>query len=229
MTAPITVQIYTMQTPAEALALAELGVDYLGVTPTERDLPGAIDLAIARAICAAVGDRAKTVALSVETERAAIQAMVQTVRPDVLHLCGPAGAVSPAAVRDLRDWLVATLPGTAIMQAIAVSDPSAIDQALAYAPVADYLILDTQSAEIEGIGAAGKTHDWSISRAIVARVDKPVILAGGLSPENVADAIQTVHPWGVDSLTHTNRPLPGGGFCKDIERVRQFVTAARGV
>jgi phosphoribosylanthranilate isomerase len=54
-----------------------------------------------------------------------------------------------------------------------------------------------------------------------------VILAGGLSPENVAEAIQSVRPWGVDSLTHTNRSLPGGGFRKDLERVRRFVTAAQ--
>jgi phosphoribosylanthranilate isomerase len=56
-----------------------------------------------------------------------------------------------------------------------------------------------------------------------------VILAGGLSPDNVAAAVRAVHPWGVDSLTHTNRPLPGGGFRKDLKRVREFVSAAREV
>ena len=56
----------------------------------------------------------------------------------------------------------------------------------------------------------------------------PVILAGGLSPENVADAIRAVGPWGVDSLTHTNHFLPGGGFRKDPQRIQAFVTAARG-
>jgi phosphoribosylanthranilate isomerase len=55
-----------------------------------------------------------------------------------------------------------------------------------------------------------------------------VILAGGLSPENVADSIRAVGPWVVDSLTHTNRPLPGGGFRKDLARVEAFVAAARG-
>jgi phosphoribosylanthranilate isomerase len=55
----------------------------------------------------------------------------------------------------------------------------------------------------------------------------PVILAGGLSPENVGTAIRAVRPWGVDSLTHTNHPLPGGGFRKDLDRVGQFVRAAR--
>lgn len=65
------------------------------------------------------------------------------------------------------------------------------------------------------------------SRAIVESVQVPVILAGGLSPENVGDAIRAVRPWGVDSLTHTNRPLGGGGFQKDLDRVRAFIAAAR--
>jgi phosphoribosylanthranilate isomerase len=115
-----------------------------------------------------------------------------------------------------------------IMQAISVSGPDAIQMALAFQLVADYLILDTQAPDIDGIGASGQTHDWRISRTIVDQAHIPVLLAGGLAPENVAEAIRAVRPWGVDSLTHTNRPLADGGFCKDIERVRQFVEAARG-
>ena len=218
------IQIYTMQTPEEAQAVSALGVDHLGITPSERGLPGEIDLATAQAIVEAVGDRAVVVALSVESDLAAIEAMVQAVRPDILHLCGLEGLVAPDAVRQLR----ARLPGLPIMQAIAVAGPEAVELALAYQKVADYLILDTQAPEIEGIGASGATHDWNISREIVRRSRIPVILAGGLSPENVVESIRMVQPWAVDSLTHTNRPLPNGGFRKDLERVRQFVAAARG-
>ena len=53
-------------------------------------------------------------------------------------------------------------------------------------------------------GARGETHDWAVSREIVERSRIPVILAGGLSAENVAEAIATVRPWGVDSFTHTD-------------------------
>ena len=126
-------------------------------------------------------------------------------------------------MRALRD----RLPDLPIMQAVSVGGPEALDVALAYQGVADYLILDTQAPDIAGIGASGETHDWRVSREIVRQVRIPVILAGGLSPENVAEAISVVQPWGVDSLTRTNRPLPGGGFRKDLDRVRQFVMAAR--
>lgn len=219
------VQIYTMQTPAEAIAVAGLGVNHLGVTPGNYGLPGEVDLATARAITQALKGQATSVALTVDQDLAAIAAMVEAVQPDILHLCGLTGSLPPTAVGELR----VRLPGLPIMQAISVAGPEAVASALEYQQVADYLILDTQTPDIAGIGASGKTHDWSISRAIVQQVRIPVILAGGLSPDNVAAAIQTVQPWGVDSLTHTNQPVPGGGFCKDLERIRRFMAAARGV
>jgi phosphoribosylanthranilate isomerase len=213
-----------MQSPDEARRVVALGVDHVGVTPSHRNLPGEVDFPTARAIVEAVGSAALTVALTVESDPDAIQAMLGAVQPDVLHLCGPAGRLSPQAVQALRS----RLPGVGFMQAISIAGPEAVVEALAYQEVVDYLILDTQAPYIPGIGASGKTHDWRISREIVQQVRLPVILAGGLSPENVAQAIQAVRPWGVDSLTHTNRPLPGGGFRKDLERIRQFVTNARG-
>ena len=149
---------------------------------------------------------------------------MNTVKPDVLHLCGLENTLPPDTVRMLRQ----RLPDLPVMQAISVAGSEAVDVALAYQEVADYLILDTQAPDIAGIGASGVTHDWNISREIVRQSQIPVILAGGLSPENVAEAVRVVRPWGVDSLTHTNQPLPGGGFRKDLERVSLFATAARG-
>ena len=71
-------------------------------------------------------------------------------------------------------------------------------------------------------------HDWNVSAAIVDAAGVPVILAGGLSPANVAEAARVVRPQGVDSLTHTNLMLPGGGFRKDLDAIAAFVAAARG-
>lgn len=217
------IQIYTMQTADEARAVVALGVDHVGVTPSDSGLPGEVSFATARAIVDAVRNLAVSVALSVDSDLEAIERMVLAVRPDILHLCGLENALLPNDVRTLRE----RLSNVSIIQAISVAGPEALDTALAYEDVADYLILDTQAPDIAGIGASGVTHDWSISREIVRQVKIPVILAGGLSPENVADAISVVRPWGVDSLTHTNRLLPGGGFRKDLDRIRQFVMAVR--
>lgn len=218
------VQIYTMQSVEEALQVAALGADHLGLTPSQIGLPGEIDFWTAREIVEAVGDIAVCVALTVETKEKEIIRMARAVQPDILHLCSLENTFPPDDVRRLRD----KLPDLPIMQAISVTGPEALEAARAYQGVADYLILDTQAPDIAGIGASGQTHDWGVSREIVREMDLPVILAGGLSPDNVAQAIKEVDPWGVDSLTHTNRALPGGGFEKDLEKIKGFVAAAKG-
>jgi phosphoribosylanthranilate isomerase len=220
----VIVQLYTMQSPEEALACVAAGADHIGLTPPQ-GLPGELpSLAAMRDIVVAVGDRARCVALTVDLDPARIVTLVEVVRPAILHLCPLADDVTPGTVAALR----ARLPGVPIMQAVSVTGAESVAVARAYAEVADYLILDTQAPDIPGIGASGMTHDWSVSRAIVDAVRIPVILAGGLSPDNVADAIRAVAPWGVDSLTHTNQTLPGGGFRKDPARVAAFIAAARG-
>lgn len=221
------IQIYTMQTVAEALELAALGVDCLGVTPSARGLPGEISNTTARQIVDALEGKATRVALSVESDPDAIAAMVDAVRPDMLHLCGDIAKVTPDVVRTLRDGFAHSHPALKILQAIPMTGPEALGHAEAFEPVADVFILDSVAAHIGGIGAAGVTHDWSLSREIVVRSKLPVILAGGLGPDNVGAAIRAVRPWAVDSLTHTNRALPEGGFRKDAAKVAAFVSAVK--
>lgn len=213
-----------MQSVAEAEAVAAIGVDHVGVTPSHRGLPGEVDEGTATDICAALTGLATSVALSVETEAEAVVQMATRVQPDILHLCGPPGEMNPASVAELRR----SLPGIGIMQAIAVTGPEAVETALSYEAAVDFLILDSVTPDVPGVGAAGTVHDWAVSAAIVAALDVPVVLAGGLSPDNVADAIETVHPWGVDSLTCTNRPLPSGAFEKDLGLVQRFCRSAKG-
>lgn len=218
------VQIYTMQSVEEALNVIGLGVDHIGLTPSMIGLPGEIDFWTAREIIEAVEGTAVCVALTVEEDEKEIIRMARAVQPDILHLCGLENSFPPDAVRRLRD----KLPDLPIMQAISMTGPEALEVALSYKGVAEYLILDTQAPDIAGIGASGETHDWQISREIVQEVEIPVILAGGLSPHNVARAIEMVNPWGVDSLTHTNQPLVDGGFKKDLGKIKEFVQAAKG-
>src|SRR5438874_3441364 len=91
------------------------------------------------------------------------------------------------------------------------------------ARIADFLLLDSHRESDRQIDALGITHDWTISRRIVKAVKTPVILAGGLGADNVADAIRAVRPAGVDSKTKTDRD---GSHRKDLDRVRRFQEAA---
>jgi|TARA_B100000925_G_scaffold242950_1_gene192495 phosphoribosylanthranilate isomerase len=215
------VQIYTLQSVEEALEVISVGVDNIGITPASIGLPGEISNETAKDICEKVEGGTK-VALSVSSNIDEIIEMVMFVGPDVLHLCGEPGELNTNGVKSLKERLQKYNKELPIMQAISVDDMSALDFAKEYEHISDYFILDTSTTAVQGVGASGNVHDWNVSKAIVESVDIPVILAGGLSSENVQEAISTVHPWGVDSLTHTNKFLDDGSFIKDIEKVREF-------
>ena len=89
--------------------------------------------------------------------------------------------------------------------------------------LADAFMTDTYDPETERSGATGKTHDWVISKKIVDLSSRPVILAGGLNPENVREAILKVKPEGVDS--HSGVEAINGR--KDLELVKKFVNEAK--
>ena len=111
-----------------------------------------------------------------------------------------------------------------IMRSVPVVDESSMEIARSYGDIADFLLLDSHRADDRQIGALGVTHDWSISRRIVESVRTPVILAGGLGPDNVAEAIRAVRPAGVDSKTKTDQE---GSHAKHLDRVRRFCRAAK--
>lgn len=216
------VQIYGILTPEDGAMVAALGAEHIGlVTGAYKRTPDEVDFVTARAVFAAVPAATVKVALTVATDLDEIEKMARVVQPDILHISADTTAPTPADMRLLRN----RLPGLPLMRAISVAGPEAVDIARQFEEVSDYLLLDTKHVGKPVIGATGQTHDWSISRRIIETVRRPVILAGGLAPENVAAAIHAVQPWGVDSQTHTN--YPGWPMRKDPERVRQFIEAAR--
>ena len=85
----------------------------------------------------------------------------------------------------------------------------------------DAFVLDSYSAESPG--GTGIVGDWDRSREFVKSSDTPVVLAGGLNPENVREAIRKVRPWGVD-VSSGVEVRPGK---KDIEKVREFIKQCR--
>jgi phosphoribosylanthranilate isomerase len=213
------VQIYSMTSIAEAAATAEAGADLIGVVVSEPGIvPEGIDAAIARAVLAAIRPQSRGVALSLADDRDEICAMVDVVQPDVVHVA--AREIEPEDCA----WIRRRIAPVRLLRAIAVRAGETLAEADAHQEVVDYLMLDSGAKGPPFVGASGETHDWSVSRTVVERSRVPVILAGGLSADNVAGAIATVRPWGVDSFTHTD--FPGQRGKKDPARVRAFVAAA---
>ena len=212
------VQIYSMTSIADAVATAAAGAGLIGAVVAEPGIvPEGIAPTAAREIFTAIRPRARGVALSLADDRDEICALADAARPDVLHLA--AREIEPEDCAWIRQRIAPIL----LLRAIAVRAGETLAEAEAHQGCVDLLMLDSGAKGVK-LGPSGETHDWAICRTIVERSRIPVILAGGLTPGNVGAAIAAVHPWGVDSFTHTD--VPGRRGHKDPARVRAFVAAA---
>ena len=213
----VRVQIAGLSSLEEALAAEQAGADALGFTvrlPT--GVHDGLTEAKARGIIAALPPFLASVAITyVDSARAAVD-LCRYLGVSALQLHGPFPTHELPLIR-------AALPHLKLIRAVHVTGPEALAQARALERRVDALILDTYDPATGRHGATGKTHDWSISRQIVAEVRTPVILAGGLTPDNVADAIRTVHPWAVD--VHTGVEDPDG--TRNLAKLREFISRAK--
>lgn len=221
------IQIYSIQTVQEAMDCIAAGVDYIGVAAaTDASLPAEVSLETGLEIFRAIGHQAKKTALTVAAGPEPIYRIIEQLQPDVIHVCGNAYFATAEFARTAR----LIRPGIEVLQAVPVTGPEAVAEAENFAEFCDSVILDSVDPSIAGIGAAGITHDWDISAEICRRLEKlgcRTILAGGLGPHNVAEAIRRVRPAGVDSFTRTSIKLPDGTSRKDPELVKLFVELAR--
>jgi phosphoribosylanthranilate isomerase len=155
--------------------------------------PGPIEESRIRDIAQSVPPGVATFLLTCKTSAHAIIDQQRYCATNTLQLVDE---VDTATYQQLRD----SLPGIAIVQVIHVRDGSAIDEAARAAPYVNAILLDSGNpkAAVKELGGTGRRHDWSISRRLRDAIDVPVYLAGGLNPTNVAEAVQTVQPFGVD-------------------------------
>lgn len=215
------IQIYAFTDVKTALEAARLGVNHIGFVAGKYDeVPAELSFEEAHEIVTSLPENTTSVALTMATEVDEILKMVEKVKPHIVHVSSDLELVGVEKMRELRKRLDKNIR---LMKAIPVEDEKSIAVAQSYAEVSDLLLLDTKRTGFPGVGATGFTHDWNVSLRIVQSVKIPVILAGGLTPENVQSAIEKVHPWGVDSNTSTN--IPGSNTDKDINLIADFVKA----
>jgi phosphoribosylanthranilate isomerase len=215
------VQIYEISSPEEARALVDLGVDHIGVLVGDGSFPREQSVDQAQLIFSAISPPAKGVALVLSSHVRLIEHVVSALKPAILHLGASSDLLTPLVVRQLKKGR-----GTlTVMRSIPVFDDKSIAIAHSYDGVADMLLLDSHRPGDVQIGALGVTHSWDIDKRIVESVGIPVIIAGGLGPDNVIDAIMVVRPMGVDSKTKTDKD--DGSHTKDLQKVKRFVARAK--
>lgn len=197
-------------TTREDLDIAvEAGADAVGFiadvpTDTPREIPATRAVELARAAPPFV----TTVLVTMAERPEATVDLASRVQPDVVQIHGD---LSPG---DLA-FLSAKIHGD-VIKAVSPED------AAKYDTVADALLID--SLDESGAGGTGETHDWDRAAELVESLDSPVVLAGGLTPENVAEAVRRVKPFAVDVASGVEVD-PGR---KDSEAVSAFVKAGGG-
>jgi phosphoribosylanthranilate isomerase len=209
------VKICGLRRVEDALAAVDAGADAVGcLVGLDYATPDRMDPAAARRIFEALPPFVSRVLVTHRTGLAEVTALMRESGATVAQLHGEFPLVAISALRE-------ALPYAAIVKSVHVTGEATLAAALAAARVADAILLDTRA--LGRIGGTGVTHDWSISARIAAESPKPVILAGGLTPENVAEAIARVRPSAVD----VNSGTRGADGFKDHGLIRAFVAAAQ--
>ncbi len=207
------VKICGLTRAEDVAAAAEAGASYVGFVFFEKS-PRHLSPAVARGLAIEVPPGIAKVALVVDADDAALDALTRTVPLDMLQLHGRETLDRVAGIRARY--------GLPVMKAIGIADADDLDQIERYGAVADQLLIDAKpprGADRPGGNAAA--FDWSL----IAGREWPVpwLLAGGLTPDNVSEAVQITGARQVDVSSGVERS-PG---IKDAAKIRSFIAAAR--
>jgi phosphoribosylanthranilate isomerase len=213
------IKICCIQSEDEARLAIAHGADALGLVGMMPSGPGPIDDDVIAAIAARVPPPVATFLLTSETEPGAIIAHARRCGTNTLQLVD---RITDEVYPELRR----ALPGIRLVQVIHVASEQSVAEAAAAAAHADALLLDSGQphAAIKILGGTGRVHDWALSRRIVEAAPCPVFLAGGLRADNVAAALATVRPFGVDVCTGVRR----ADHSLDPAKLAAFVAAVAG-
>jgi phosphoribosylanthranilate isomerase len=209
------IKICGLKTP-EALEAALSGADQVGFVFFEKS-PRHIDPGAARKLSDQVGGRAEKVALTVDADDATIASIVEALAPDWLQLHG---AESPERVRALRARF-----GLPILKAVGVAEKADLARASAYEGVADRLLFDAKPPKGAPVpGGNGLIFDWRLLHGYAARDGgNDWMLSGGLTPQNVGEALRLTGAAGVDVSSGVEH-APG---VKSPEKIAAFIASAR--
>lgn len=204
------VKVCGITAEADRDAAVEAGADALGfVVDVPKDTARELDPDRAAALVAATPPFVSTVLVTMPANADRAVELYRRVGADAVQLHNDLPADAVAAVRERT--------GAPVLKAV----PADPEPARRYAPVADALLVD--SRDERGAGGTGEPADRAATRAVAGAVDVPVVLAGGLTPDTVAEAAAAVEPYAVDVSTGVERREGR----KNHDAVRAFVAAAK--
>ena len=203
------VKICGVTDSADRDAIVAAGADAVGlIHGVPVDTPREVDEATAETLADGVPPFVTSVLVTMPTTVQEVVRRIDRIEPDAVQVHD---GLSPAELGALDSRI------TQDIVAVVEADAPAIED---YADHADALLVD--SVDADGGGGTGETHDWERTRDLVDSLDVPVVLAGGLTPENVAEAVETVEPFAVDVASG----VESSGGTKDHDAVERFVRNA---
>lgn len=188
------VKICCISSIEEAQLAIDAGASALGLVGPMPSGSGIISNEMIAEITQAVaGQPVETFLLTSETTVEGIYSHYQKVKTTTIQLVDEIEKNGHARLKEL-------LPNVKLVQVLHVLDEKTIDEAERLMHEVDALLLDSgnPNLKVKTLGGTGNTHNWEISKSIVTNSKIPVWLAGGLKPENIQEAIQTVQPYGLD-------------------------------
>ena len=209
------IKVCGITSPEQAKAVVAEGATMLGlllglVIPSKDE----VTVLQAKEICQAVGHQACT---TMVTELQTAEQIIPLAKNAGIGAIQLHDGLPEPEIKALRD----ALPHIPLIGVVHVSGEDSYHCAVEIASLFDFLLLDSRTDDL--LGGTGKTHDWALSRRIVETIDTPVILAGGLNPENITAAITQVSPAGIDAYSCFLRPDGG----KDMRKIAAFVDAGK--
>jgi phosphoribosylanthranilate isomerase len=210
---PLLVKICGLSTPETLDVALDAGADMVGFVFFPAS-PRNISLDTARALSARVKDRATKVALTVSADDLVLAQIVDALRPDMLQLHG---TETPVRVADVKKRF-----GRPVMKALPIETKDDFGKIKDYAGVADWLLFDARPPRgATRPGGLGRPFDWTLLRGLAPGM--PFVLSGGLTSENVGEAIAITRVPAVDVSSGVER-APGE---KDTAKIREFIRVAR--
>ena len=187
------VKVCCISSVDEAELAVRYGASALGLVSAMPSGPGVIEEDLIAEIAARVPPPIATFLLTCKQDVPAIIEQHRRLRTNTIQIVD---RLEQGSYGELRR----ALPGIALVQVIHVTGEESVEEAQTIAPQVDAILLDSgnQKLAVKELGGTGRTHDWRLSRKIRETVRVPIFLAGGLKPENVADAIRAVEPFGLD-------------------------------
>ena len=212
------IKICCISSLQEAKTAIQYGASALGLVGHMPSGPGVITDELIHTIARQVPPPIGTFLLTSETSAEGIIAHHKKVLTNTIQIVD---ALQEGTYQQIKN----ALPGIKIVQVIHVLEDNSVEEAIEISEQVDALLLDSgnPNLQIKVLGGTGKTHNWLLSRKIVEQSKVPVFLAGGLNPDNVKQALDTVQPFGLDlcSSVRTDKKL-------DARKLEAFFKAALG-